>query len=63
MHCLQMIDDCPLVLPFLSTAQAVGYPVEMAECIQMVDIDLAHDLWGPYGRHWREEFQSLQQVF
>ena len=39
MHHLQMVDDCPLVLPFLSAPQTVGYPIEMAECIQMVDVD------------------------
>ena len=34
---LQMVDDHSLILPFLPTPQTVGYPVEMIECVRMVD--------------------------
>ena len=56
---LQMVDDCFFILPFLSTPQTVGHPFEMADCIWMVDVDKAHDLWGLQRRHSTEEFQPL----
>ena len=55
-----MVDDHSHVLPFLSAPQTVGHPIEMVECVQMVDVGKAHDLQGLWGRHWTEEFQPLQ---
>ena len=37
MCCPQMVDDSSFVLPFLTTPQAMGYPIEMMECIGVVD--------------------------
>ena len=46
MHHLQMVDDHSLILPFLSAPQTVGYPIEMAECIQIVNVGYSHNLQG-----------------
>ena len=36
-HHQQMVDDHPIILPFLPTPQTVGYPIETTECIRMAD--------------------------
>ena len=55
----QMVDDCSLILPFLSAPQTVGHPIGTVEGIWMVDVGKAHDLWELQRRHWMEEFQPL----
>ena len=32
-----MVDDGSFILPLLPTPQTMGYPIEMEECVGMVD--------------------------
>ena len=46
MHCLEVVDDCALILALLPRQRAVGHPIEVAQCIQIMYAHQAHNLWG-----------------
>ena len=45
-HCVEVVDDCALMLALLPVPRAVGYPIEVVQCIQVMYAYQAHNLWG-----------------
>ena len=46
MHHPEVVDDCALILALLPAPRAVGHPVEVVQCIQIIYACQAHNLWG-----------------
>ena len=46
MYHLEVVDNCALILALLPAPRAVGYPVEVAQCIWVMYAHQAHNLWG-----------------
>ena len=45
-HCLQVVNNCPLILALLPTPGAVGQAIEAAKGIQVMYAHQSHNLWG-----------------
>ena len=58
-HCLQVVDHCPLILVLLPTPEAVGYAAEVAKGVQVMYSHQSHNLWGLRRGYLMEEFKAL----
>ena len=58
-HCLQVVDHCPLILALLPTPGAVGYTTEAAKGIWAVYSHQSHDFWRLGMGYHMEEFEAL----
>ena len=55
MYCLEVVDDCALILALLPTPRAVGHPIEVVQCVWIMYACQAHNLWGlQWGYHSKE---------
>ena len=43
-HCLEVVDDCALILALLPAPRAVDHPIEVVQCIWVIYAHQAHDL-------------------
>ena len=56
-HCLEVIDNCTLILALLPAPRVVGHPIEVAQCVRVMYAHQAHNLrglqWGTALRNFR----------
>ena len=62
MHCLEVVDDCALILALLPAPRAVGHPIEVLQCIQVMYAHQAHNLWDFDGGTTLRNFRPFSKV-
>ena len=58
-HCLQVVNNCFLILALLATPRAVGQAIEVVEGLWVMYAHQFHNLWGLWWGHHLEELEAF----